>query len=237
MPSLARLPRNEARYLNTPRLVADATGTTVWRWDQQEPFGASPPDENPSGLGAFEMPVAFLGTYRDRETNLLYNWHRYLDPARGEYLQSDPIGLRGGSLSTYVHVANNPLQNVDPEGLKLWLCVRSCCGGVANHAYLYDDDTGKCCGDPGPTIRERDYIKSCKERGPGRDTCWLISSTPGDAAKALNCCNRETRGTFYIPTYDDCQDRADGCIRELGMAPPNTPSQRRFMRCDSCFRR
>jgi hypothetical protein len=27
-----------AWHLNTPRLVADATGTTVWRWDQAEPF-------------------------------------------------------------------------------------------------------------------------------------------------------------------------------------------------------
>ena len=28
-----------ADHLNTPRLVADATGTTVWKWDTQEPFG------------------------------------------------------------------------------------------------------------------------------------------------------------------------------------------------------
>jgi hypothetical protein len=31
-----------ADHLNTPRLVADATGTTVWRWDQQDPFGNNP---------------------------------------------------------------------------------------------------------------------------------------------------------------------------------------------------
>jgi hypothetical protein len=34
-------------HLNTPRLVANSGGTTVWRWDQQEPFGVSVPDENP----------------------------------------------------------------------------------------------------------------------------------------------------------------------------------------------
>ena len=30
-----------AWHLNTPRLVADATGTTVWRSDQDEPFGVN----------------------------------------------------------------------------------------------------------------------------------------------------------------------------------------------------
>lgn len=31
-------------HLNTPRLIADSTGTTVWRWDQQEPFGNDMPN-------------------------------------------------------------------------------------------------------------------------------------------------------------------------------------------------
>src|SRR5688572_25682184 len=48
-------------HLNTPRLVADAAGTTVWRWDQQEPFGVNVPDENPSGLGAFDLPLRLPG--------------------------------------------------------------------------------------------------------------------------------------------------------------------------------
>lgn len=105
-----------ADHLNTPRLITDASQQVVWRWDQAEPFGDSPPDENPSGLGTFEFPSRFDGTYADRETNLLYNWHRYLDQARGEYLQSDPIGLRGG-LNTYLHVDGNPLSKIDPLGL------------------------------------------------------------------------------------------------------------------------
>src|SRR5581483_1612733 len=34
-------------HLNTPRVVSDATGTTVWRWDQTDPFGGNSPDQNP----------------------------------------------------------------------------------------------------------------------------------------------------------------------------------------------
>lgn len=46
-----------AGHLNTPRLVADATGTTVWRWDQGEPFGSNPANEDASGLEAFDYPT------------------------------------------------------------------------------------------------------------------------------------------------------------------------------------
>ena len=119
-----------ADHLNTPRRVYDASQQLVWSWEQQEPFGDTPPDENPSGLGVFDLPLAFKGTYRDRETNLLYNWHRYLDPARGEYLQSDPIGLLGG-MNTYLHVSADPLRRVDPKGLSDCF-VRGDCYGQAN---------------------------------------------------------------------------------------------------------
>jgi len=53
----------------------------VWRWDQQEPFGVNPPDENPSGLGAFDLPLRLPGQYFDKETNLHYNHFRDYDPA------------------------------------------------------------------------------------------------------------------------------------------------------------
>jgi len=116
-----------ADHLNTPRLVANSSGTPVWRWGQQEPFGVSVPDENPSGLGVFEQPLRFPGQYADKETNLYYNYYRdCYDPALGRYCQSDPIGLEGG-LNTYAYVTSSPLsfhdffglQNVDPMGLGL----------------------------------------------------------------------------------------------------------------------
>jgi len=73
----------------------------VWRWDQQEPFGVNVADENPSGLGAFEFPLRFPGQYFDKETNLHYNYFRDYDSGIGRYVQSDPIGLGGGT-NTYL---------------------------------------------------------------------------------------------------------------------------------------
>jgi uncharacterized protein RhaS with RHS repeats len=45
-----------------------------------------------------------------------YNYFRDYDPAIGRYIESDPIGLRGG-LSTFGYVDGNPLKLVDPFGL------------------------------------------------------------------------------------------------------------------------
>jgi RHS repeat-associated protein len=106
----------EVDHLDTPRLVANATGTTVWRWDQQEPFGNNVPDENPSGLGVFDLPLRLPGQYFDKETNLHYNLSRDYDPGLGIYKQSDPIGLTGGA-NTYVYVLQHPLGMTDPTGL------------------------------------------------------------------------------------------------------------------------
>jgi RHS repeat-associated protein len=103
-------------HLNTPRMIADSTGTTVWRWDQTEPFGSTPPNDNPSGLGAFDFPLRFPGQYFDRETALHYNIMRDYDPSIGRYVESDPIGLEGG-LNTYAYVRNGPLLAIDLYGL------------------------------------------------------------------------------------------------------------------------
>lgn len=88
----------------------------MWRWDQQEPFGNNVADENPSGLGAFDLPLRLPGQYFDKETNLFYNYFRDYDPSVGRYVQSDPIGLYGG-LNTYAYVLANPLSLSDPQGL------------------------------------------------------------------------------------------------------------------------
>ena len=129
-----------ADHLNTPRLVSNQNGQAVWRWDQQEPFGVNVPDENPSGLGAFEFALRFPGQYADKETNLAYNFYRSYDALIGRYVESDPIGIAGG-MNTYAYVYGNPLRSSDFFGLK------ATCGTGAGAPFTPDAFFAKCCVD------------------------------------------------------------------------------------------
>ncbi|MBI3523008.1 MAG: hypothetical protein HY066_00555 [Betaproteobacteria bacterium] len=104
-------------HLGTPRLITDSQQNTVWRWDNQEPFGNNPPNEDPGNSGTtFVFNPRFPGQYFDRETNLSYNYFRDYDPNTGRYIQSDPIGLQGG-INGYTYVGGNPVSYIDPLGL------------------------------------------------------------------------------------------------------------------------
>jgi len=89
----------------------------VWRWDQQEPFGDNVADQNPSGLGSFDLPLRLPGQYYDAESGLQQNNNREYTPIDGRYVESDPIGITG-SLNTYAYVDSSPLRSIDPTGLQ-----------------------------------------------------------------------------------------------------------------------
>jgi len=105
-----------ADHLNAPRVVVDQNGAKRWRWIS-EPFGTTAPETNPTGLGVFTQNLRFPGQYADAESGLWYNYFRTYDSSKGGYAQSDPIGLSGGSWSTYSYVDGNAAGSVDPQGL------------------------------------------------------------------------------------------------------------------------
>lgn len=104
-----------ADQIDTPRVITRQDHTIVWRWDVAEAFGATVPDQNPSGLGAFVFNQRFPGQVFDAETGLFQNWHREYNARWGRYVQSDPIGLQGG-INTFAYVSGDPLRYVDPTG-------------------------------------------------------------------------------------------------------------------------
>lgn len=73
-------------------------------------------DANPSGLGAFDLPLRLPGQTYDAETGLHYNYFREYDPIIGRYVAADPAGLIGG-LNAYAYAHGVPLMLIDTLGL------------------------------------------------------------------------------------------------------------------------
>ncbi|MBI5559212.1 MAG: RHS domain-containing protein [Deltaproteobacteria bacterium] len=99
-------------HLGAPQRLTDATGAVVWQADY-DPFGQAVVDPASTVVNNFRLP----GQYFDAETGLHYNWHRYYDPQTGRYLSPDPIGLAGG-INLYTYVGGNPVNYIDPWGLR-----------------------------------------------------------------------------------------------------------------------
>jgi RHS repeat-associated protein len=103
-------------HLNTAKKITrPSDNSLVWRIDQ-DPFGTAAPNQNPSGLGTFVYNLRFPGQLYMAESGLNYNYFRDYDAAVGRYIESDPIGLKGG-MNTYLYGYANPTTNVDPLGL------------------------------------------------------------------------------------------------------------------------
>jgi RHS repeat-associated protein len=104
-------------FLHADRLDTPQVATAR---EQKMPWAAA---YNP--FGTIKPIVAYIpqnlrlpGQYADQETGYYHNGFRTYDPSLGRYLQSDPIGLKGG-VNTYAYALLNPLANVDTLGLRI----------------------------------------------------------------------------------------------------------------------
>jgi RHS repeat-associated protein len=131
-----------ADHLGTPRVVTrPSDNKVVWSWDSTEAFGNTLPNENPSALGAFVYNLRMPGQQFDKETSNFYNYHRDYDASTGRYIQSDPIGLKGGS-NTFAYVEGMPLSLADKRGL-----APDCCSSAAAVAAMGSNNgVVMCCG-------------------------------------------------------------------------------------------
>lgn len=138
----------QADHLNTPRIVTDKDNGVVWQWGQDDPFGSTVANQDPTNSGnPLEFNLRFPGQYFDKETNTHYNYFRDYDPQTGRYIQSDPIGLYGG-INTYGYVGGNPISYMDPDGLLFMSTV----GGLQRGTTLDQAATYGAAGNAAATV-------------------------------------------------------------------------------------
>jgi RHS repeat-associated protein len=109
-------------HLGSPRLVINTTnGTVTQRLDYDE-FGNIISDTNPGF-----QPFGFAGGIYDQHTKLTRFGARDYDSHTGRWTMKDPIMFDGGDANLYGYVLGDPVNLIDPYGLK---------GGAASGSTL-----------------------------------------------------------------------------------------------------
>lgn len=151
---------------------------------------------------------------------------RYFNPETGRYLTPDPIGLEGG-INLYVYTLNNPINYIDPYGLKVYKCQRPLNPGKPGdkipfykkfpqiyHEYnciTLPDGSMKCDStNPGPNwpLRLEPGVPSDPNKDYyHKDACELIDDDTDFCVE--NCLNKkwsEQRPNYDIGPGTDCQE-------------------------------
>ena len=82
-----------------------------------------------AGAVHYMPPFRFPGQYFDEETGFHENWNRYYEPQTGRYLSPEPLLQnprwvarqlqRGRQVPGYSYALNNPITNIDRDGLQV----------------------------------------------------------------------------------------------------------------------
>ncbi len=99
--------------IGSPRLVIESRSGTVADDIAYDAWGTVTRETTPGFL-----PIGFAGGLRDRSTGLLRFGSRDYDPVTGRWTAADPMRFDAGDANLYRYAASDPINNVDPTGLK-----------------------------------------------------------------------------------------------------------------------
>jgi len=99
-------------HLGSPRLVVDVATNTVIQQLNYDVWGKVIQDSNPGF-----QPFGFAGGLYDRDTRLVRFGARDYDAETGRWTAKDPIQFAGGDTNLYGYVVNDPVNEIDLDGL------------------------------------------------------------------------------------------------------------------------
>ena len=131
--------------VGTLKAVADMDGKLV-KQRQYDSFGNLLNDTTPNWF----IPIGFAGGVHDRDTGLVRFGRRDYDPQCGRFVAQDPLGDTGGDHDLYEYCVDDPVNLIDPNGLK-WLgaftsAIRRGIGKMAA-MFNFTDSAGKAIQD------------------------------------------------------------------------------------------
>jgi RHS repeat-associated protein len=188
-------------------------------------FGRQTVLSNISGIIPLNANIGFAGMYMIPVHKLLYGLNRVYDPDLGRWLSRDPAG-EGADLNLYRYAGNDPVNNVDPDGL----CAQR--GFIGGPGQFWDQNSGEIRDSEGKPIRDQlnplnpinfsggnsplrsaaeDALYAGRAGGFGElDTLRLVGDelTPHHMPQAaLNFTRRDAGGAIMLPTTEHVQTR------------------------------
>jgi RHS repeat-associated protein len=98
-------------HLGSIREMTSSSGALQARYDY-DPYG-----QRTKLTGALDVDFGYTGHYFHTPSGLNLTLHRAYNPALGRWLSRDPAGEDGG-VNLYRYVQNNPVNAIDPLGLR-----------------------------------------------------------------------------------------------------------------------
>ncbi|GAB3356221.1 RHS repeat-associated core domain-containing protein [Lysobacter tyrosinilyticus] len=221
----------EADALKTPRVVIDSLrNVAVWSWLLVgEAFGVSAPQEDTDGDGtSLVFNLRFPGQIHDSVSGLNYNYYRDYDAVVGRYVESDPIGMRGG-VSTFSYVSDRPLESTDRMGLSEF--TRAVRGVGIIDTYRADsasddaEEAAEGSGLPGPISGPQDAYRHCVW------SCLMTQRIGSASAKFIGDSHELEGRERHQSQLDEAMDQANNAAgRQCGLMKDQDNCQQRCMR-------
>lgn len=137
------------------------------------------------------------------------NWNRDYDPLTGKYIESDPIGLKGG-VNTYEYVHQDPLLYSDPSGLLSQIVASCVCSYMKSSGYVAWKAWSDALGNrskPGPwddpVLRPcENYLYAYAAVVDYGDPAWYVDVGVFGHRRADDCGLRDAAG---VELGEDCR--------------------------------